>query len=468
MANPRASSFREAVLRRPGRRSCAAIGLGAAAVLGLTVAGILLHRGPGRKPNVVLILVDSLRAGHMGCYGYPRATTPVLDRFASESVLFARAISASNWTPVSCSSMFTGLYAASHAMVPPTHLQGRARRMSVRLSGECETLAELLRRGGYRTAAVTSNPWLAPEFGLGQGFEVEDYVRIGLKAPDDVTATATNLLDRLVDDGTPFFLYLHYMEVHKPYDLLAPGEPPFGPVHGDWPYPPEVEESVRRYDGEIRLVDRRIGELFDELRRRGLYDTSIIIVTADHGEQFGERGYEGHGGELYAEETHIPLLLKNEGRPGVVPETVSNIDIFATVLDAASIPVPPGVPAVSLLDGRGLKARKGVLAESFLNTHEKAFVSREGKKLLLDLGLPHIPERRAIERQTAEARVKGLFDLEKDRFETAPLDEPRLFESLRAELLAVLRRALDRRIEAAPGSVPDKTLEELRSLGYVR
>ena len=429
---------------------------------------LFLFFKPSRRPNIILILVDDLRADHMGIYGYERNTTPVLDQFARENVLFARAVSASNWTPVSVASMFTGLYATSHGMIPPTHREAVARRLSVRLSEECDTLAETLKRGGYQTAAVVTNPWLTTEFGYAQGFDVDAYVSMTRSPADTVTESATRILAKLQNKKAPFFLYLHYMDPHKPYKALPSYSRDFQEPLRNSRYSADVQKDLSLYDGEIRFTDMKIGELFDELRSRDLYDDALIIVVADHGEQFRERGYYGHGGGLYAEETHVPLIMKNGDSPHIVRETVSNIDIYPTIIDAANLVVPADTLAVPLREERRLRKRIGVISEGFLNLYHKALVTGEGKKLIMDYGPPHRPEDRDFERTMAASRVEGLFDLDRDPLEQTPLKDERLANNLRKELETILRLALRQRKVAQEGRIPGKTLEELKSLGYLK
>ena len=353
-------------------------------------------------------------------------------------------------------------------MVPPTHREAVARRLSVRLSEECDTLAESLKRGGYQTAAVVTNPWLTKEFGYAQGFDADTYVSMTRSSADAVTESAAGILAKLQKKKTPFFLYLHYMDPHKPYKALSPHSRDFQEPLRNGRYSTDVQKDLSLYDGEIRFADMKIGELFDELRSRDLYDDALIIVVADHGEQFRERGYYGHGGGLYAEETHIPLIMKNGDSPHAVRETVSNIDIYPTIIDAAHINIPADTLAVSLHKERQLRKRSGVISEGFLKYYQKALVTGEGKKIIMDFGSPYKPEDQDFERTMAAARVEGLFDLDRDPLEQAPLKDERLVNDLRKELEAILRLALRQRKAAQKGNIPGETLEELKSLGYLK
>jgi arylsulfatase len=430
---------------------------------GLLICLFLFYK-PSRRPNIVLVLVDALRADHLGAYGYERNTTPVLDRFARENVLFTRAVSASNWTPVSIASTFTGLYAASHGMVPPTHNAAAAH--TVRLSENFDTLAEILKRGGYQTAAVITNAWLKKEFGYAQGFDTYESMRRG--TANAVTESAAKILAKLQKKKAPFFLYLHYLDPHEPYEPPPPYNSLFqGPLRNGR-HSAKIEEKSGLYDGEIRFADMEIGKFFEELRRRNLYKDAFIIVSADHGEQFGERGYQGHHDRLYAEETHVPLIMKSGESPHEVRETVSNIDIYPTIIGAAHVAIPADTLAVSLREEDRLRKRSGVISESFQKYHHKAFVTGEGKKIIMDFGSPYKPENQDFERTMAAARVEGLFDLDRDPLEQAPLKNERLENDLRKELETILRLALRQRKDLQKGKTSGKTLEELKSLGYLK
>jgi len=285
---------------------------------------------------------------------------------------------------------------------------------------------------------------------------------------DTVTESATRILAKLQEKKAPFFLYLHYMDPHKSYKALPSYSRLFQePLRKGRP-PADIEEEFNFYDRGIRFADSQIGEFFKELRRRDLYKDAFIIVIADHGEQFRERGYYGHGGGLYAEETHIPLILKNGDSPRMVREPMSNIDIYLTIIDAANLAVPADTLAVPLNEERRLRKRIGVISEGFLKLYHKTLITGESKKLIMDYGSPYRPEDLDFERTMAASRVEGLFDLDRDPLEQAPLKDERLANDLRKELETILRLALRQRKGAQKGNIPRKTLEELKSLGYLK
>jgi len=437
-------------------------------IVSVLLITLFLFFKPGQRPNIILILVDALRADHVGAYGYERNTTPVLDRFARECVLFTRAVSASNWTPVSTASMLSGLYAFSHSLIPPSKDTGPALEMALRIGEGVEVLAERLKRAGYTTAAVSANSWHKEEFGFIRGF---GSFRVDRTAyANDINRYAFQVVKKMSRKKNPFFLYLHYIDPHKPYNPPHAYEQSFPAPLRDQRYSGEISSLIDLYDGEIRFADRMIGEFFEELKRVGLYKKTFIIVTADHGEQFMERGQQGHGEQLYMEEIRIPLIMKSGTSPHRVHETVSNIDIYSTALKAARLAMPENTPSIPLQDERRLRKRTGVMSESFQAFHYKSIITADGKKLIMDFGSPYKPEYLSlpVENIMTGAKVVGVFDLEKDPFEQTPLNDERLERELRGRLEKELYRALSLRKPARKGKISAETLEELKSLGYLK
>lgn len=317
-------------------------------------------------PNIVLIIVDSLRADHLSCYGYPRATSPNLDRLARRGVLFENAIAPSSWTLPSHASILTGLYPEQH----------HAETLHDRLRVDIPTLAEELKQAGYRTGAFSGSPFFTPRQGLDRGFmEFKDFwfspLRVFTQAHDigsilsligkaewvsentghpsaiDVNNSVIDWLDESQGQG-PFFVTLNYFEVHEPNSL-----PPSW-RRGHWTgqnpaadsVPDEsrgsasqlterIEGRIDGYDGAIAFDDDRVQKLITDLDRRHLMDNTLVIVTADHGEGLGEHGLFDHGTALYFPLIHVPLILY---WPGHIPaglqvsRPVSTRDIAATIM----------------------------------------------------------------------------------------------------------------------------------------
>jgi arylsulfatase A-like enzyme len=318
------------------------------------------------SPNILVIVVDTLRADHLSSYGYSRLTSPNVDRLAQRGVLFENAISASSWTQPSHASLLTGRYTYEHdAEVHP-------------LDNHYPTIAEALSARGYRTAAFSANLlFFTRRQGFGRGFIlfednyhtlagmatntiyghiVEFYlVRrilgfegvIARKFAPDINDTALRWIDR--HPGHPFFVFLNYFDAHDPYLPPQPYRSKFSKIENPgglintylerfYPQmtPDQLQSEIDAYDGAIAYTDDYIGQLLAELQKRGLADNTLVVFTSDHGESFGEHGILQHGSSLYLEQIHVPLIF---WWPGHVPEgervaqPVTNSALPATLLD---------------------------------------------------------------------------------------------------------------------------------------
>ena len=429
------------------------------------------------KPNILLIIVDTVRADHLGVHGYKRDTSPAMDAFARENIMFEYATSAAPWTPPAVASIITGLYPASHRMMPPNE-RDLARRQAVKLNSNLETLTETLKRHGYRTAGYTSNPWTGEVFNYNQGFD--DYTFDDRAPANKITDYGIAALERLTSENkhsAPWYLYLHYLDPHdpykppSPYDTMFSAEPPDAPIK----YTEKMVRNINLYDGEIRFMDDHIGRLFKAMRQRSLYDDTVIIIVGDHGEQFLEHGDHRHGFQLYNEELHVPLLLKMsaDGDRGVrVRETVNHIDIYPTLLTLAGIDVPPQYNGIPLFDISRLSKRSGVLSEIRRRYDQRAFVDREGRKIIfkVDFSLETSSWESSTPRWNEQAAVVlGLFDRHKNYTELEPLKDAALGSQL-ARNFWEHYRALSPAHGASDETetnISDETLDQLRSLGYV-
>ncbi len=329
----------------PDRRSIVARGLLALPLL----AACSSDRGgaePRSGPNVLMIVVDTLRADHLGCYGYERATSPAIDALAARGTRFDRAYTAAPWTMPSVASMLSGLHPTSHGA---THYK-------LGLPAEVPLLPEILRERGYRTGAVISGFLIGGRFGFDRGWDVfhEDEVRgqDHVSTPG-VTAKAKELLRELADGEEPFFLFAHYFDPHEnfkrhPEHAFAP--PSAGRLTGDEPAKAlrrmddltadEVGLVVDIYDEEIRYTDDGVAELLATLRELGLEDETLVLFTADHGEEFLSHGWLGHVTSLYEDLVRVPLIAAGPGlRSGHVVEwPVSLVALTPTVLELLRIP----------------------------------------------------------------------------------------------------------------------------------
>jgi len=308
--------------------------------------------------NVFLITIDTLRADHVGCYGDHQAHTPNLDALAHEGVLFQTAVSQVPLTLPSHCSIMTGTY-------PPMH--GVRDNLGYTLGDEPPTLASLLQKKGYETAAFVGAEVLDPQRGLNRGFDI-------YSSPFHRKATRDNPLlfnlqdlqrrgEEVVNDalgwmraeprgaGKPFFVWIHLYDPHTPYD------------------PPEPFRSLlrSRYDGEIAYADEAVGKFLAYLREHSLYDSTLIVATSDHGESFGEHAEYTHGYFIYDTTLLVPLIIKPPARSGVIPRRVEvpvrSIDIAPTItqiLGLPSVPSMQGSGLLSLMMGRAGASPTGV------------------------------------------------------------------------------------------------------------
>lgn len=371
------------------------------------------------KSNVILIIMDTTRVDHLSCYGYERKTTPHIDEFAKESVLYTRAYSAASWTLPSVASILTGLYPGAHG----AHRIEKADTIFPlnKLSEDNITLAEILAQSGYETAGIISTVFLGREFGLHQGFNYyDDTIDVYLVAfvafrplsflnlfvpivdylcanglyesriADQINASVFSWLEQKKKKA-PFFLLIHYFDPHDPYLPEALGISKnaipeqirkkyanrtvnykdmessiiSSVQEGKKPLLPEEKALlVNNYDREINLLDKKIDQLLNKLKEKNMFDNTLIIITADHGESFGEHGLMLHGLMLYEDNIHVPLLIKYpfaEKRKKIVNEPVSLTGLAPTILSYAKIPVPKTMQGSPFYD----LASQKIIAQNF-------------------------------------------------------------------------------------------------------
>lgn len=328
------------------------------------------------KPNIILISIDTLRADHLSCYGYRRKTSPNIDTFAEKSLVFTNAISTSSWTVPAHASMFTGLYPSRHGLMQSPQ--------PGKLPETIKTLAEILGEFGYFTAGFHGGGYLSSYFGFNRGFDV--YSSKGSRIEHNLN-NCLRWINRHRKDR--FFLFLHGSNCHVPlsppkeFDIYSLG------INAEyntnrrsmysWEKPKtneELEYIVAKYDGEIRYMDHLIAKLIDEITRLKIIDNTIIILTADHGEEFMEHGQIGHIRTLYEELIHIPLIVslpdgyaaKSINRP------VSLVNIVPTVLDILQIRQKNNLDGRSLLpfiENGNDDADSLVISETGKDPHKK-------------------------------------------------------------------------------------------------
>jgi arylsulfatase A-like enzyme len=418
------------------------------------------------RPNVIILLLDTLRADHLGVYGYERATTPVLDQFAKENIRAQWAFTAAPWTPPSVAAILSGLYVTQHGLMPPNGRE-QAKEATAKLKPDVEVLGEVLQRSGYITTGISSNPWITKAFGFDQGFDT--FVSIPRARGGEVTLAGIKAVKEMAGSAKPFFLYLHYLDPHTPYD------PPEGyrdiykePVKNPI-YTESAQEKLSLYDGEIKYLDTAVGKFLEYLKTEKLYEDSIIVILGDHGEQFGEHGEFGHGFQLYNEELRVPILFRagTKTEPGkVLDTTVSTVDVFPTILKLLGIPVSPGHLGISFLDPEAQAKRAGVFSEIRRIHNEKSFTSYDGRAIIV--GSLESTDNAASD--DPGKNVLALLDRHdpKNAENTQPAVEAK--EELQMEFRSLLHEMQANKVTGAgkAGDVPDATLDQLKSLGYLQ
>jgi len=416
------------------------------------------------RPNVVLISIDTLRPDHLGAYGYARATSPSIDALAAGGVLFENALSPSSWTLPAHASLLSGVSPYRHGAVAAT----------ARIRDDVPLLAELLRAHGYHTAAFVNAPFVSRTYGFARGFE--RFEQRFERKRRDTAERHQQVLDGVAALEPPFFLFVHYMDVHSPFRPprefnrfakdrhsvavlkdLGQGSI-FTLQRGIRAGRLEISaEAVQRfedlYDDEILAMDAKIGELVTVLRAR--FQNAIVILTSDHGEEFLEHGSIGHGDTLYEEVLRVPLIVAG---PGVVqgaraPELVSLLDIVPTVLEWLGAPRPAGLEGRSLapmLAERAGNARRDVMLALHTGAHDGSVALRgmrdEARKLIRD----------------DYAKRTEFYDLASDPAECHSLAP----QATDAKLEQALARLGVPETVAAPK--PDaETVESLKALGYL-
>lgn len=464
----------------------ALVALAFVVALGLYLSGVLVierTNGDGRTKgalqhfealklrkdvNVLFILTDTLRADHLSAYGYARETSPTMDYMAKTGVRFAHHMAQSSWTKCSMASLWTGLYPQHTGVLRAPHVA----------PGEALMPAEIFEAAGFRTAGLWRNGWVAPNFGFSQGFEVYERpitmpvkreVRIAnphvkLEGTDYDVVNAANEFLR-IHGRERWFLYLHMMDVHQ--YLYDPSSALFGTSYTDI------------YDNSVRHTDGAIGQVLTYLAEEGLLQKTLVVLAADHGEAFGERGFEGHAHDVSREETEIPLIIGFPFKlePGVVIEPRSrNIDIWPTILDML------GLPPLRDADGRSLVPQiEAALSGQPPTMEDVPSIAHLDR----GWGRDELPSAPAI--AVAKGSFRYVIKLLADSPQTPPVEE--LYdESTEAgarvdvveskpEILGELRDVAKRYLESSPPAwagetetveLDEKEAAELRALGYAQ
>lgn len=480
-----AMTVRGRVRRRRVRPGAALLTIVLAGAISAVIGCAAKQVGPSRtsRPNVLLIVIDALRADRLRCYGYARETSPTLDKLAAEGVLFSDDMAQGAETLNSVPLLLSGRRPGAQGMV-----WRETGGLKYALPGPtCATLAELLKAQGYATGLISVNPVLRMEAGVRRGFDtVEAPFDVGpawvLASSEELNRLVFAWLERHSGSRKPFFLYLHYLDPHGEYqppphfcvfgrpgytarddkinaamnqlpeELLAPGTTA-RLLSGEGLTRADVARLSDLYDDEVLYTDHCVGRLFRKLKALGLYDNTLIVVTADHGEAFLEHDDAKHRASLYQELVHVPLIVRGPGIRGNrrIDRLVESVDIAPTILAAV------GGQAATPMSGRSLyeALAQGTTLADAIGMAEipaaKRYAVRDGKlKLVVWPG-----------------RVE-LYDLSRDPGETRDLRSVRPEEVDR--LTKLLHRLLSQRSETTTKTEPLTAHERevLKSLEYIK
>ncbi len=437
------------------------------------------------KPNVILIIVDTMRADRLGLHGYGKNISPGLDKFAEEAVVFDQAIVQASWTRPSIATILSGLYPSSHRAISKVSI----------MPEQIHTLAESFREEGYYTAGFANNINIAPMFGFGQGFveyhhlapayffgATESAAKLTLydimrmvrerhiskaKHVDHYYRDAEYVTDRATEwlgkhRSGPFFLFVHYMDPHDPF-FVHPynGE---GYARVSMPRPPleMARELSETYDGEIAFWDEHFERFVDYLKTEGSLDSSIVIVTSDHGEEFAEHGGWWHGTTLYEEQIHVPLLIRFPGAEGAgtrVEHQVRLLDLAPTLLQRCGLPISPSMQGKSLEweepDFQGIEY---IFSEEDLEGNLLEAVRTASWKLV----------------KANQGNRRGLDPLELYNFTADPKERTNLLQQkpdevkkLQTAMDDLSRQATEAAVEEETRELDAATRDQLRALGYM-
>jgi arylsulfatase A-like enzyme len=445
-----------------------------------------INQAPGRPDaeNVILILIDTLRADHLSMYNsHTRVQTPMLDKLAKESMVFLNPIAQENWTKPSVATVLTGLY-------PQTH---NTKTEKNRLPSSALMISEYMKKMGFITAGFVANGYISGKFGFKRGWDHwTNYVREG--KPNRAQFVADDVikwLDKKPDDK-PFFLYIQTIDPHVPYippnryRALYDNEPYKGPViprdtakllekvkSGSFKLTPRDKIRLEAlYDGEISYHDFHLARIYNALKEKGLLENTLIVVTADHGEEFFDHGKVGHGHSMYNELLHVPLIIRLPGASPVQAKSeykkdVQLVDILPTIFELSSLEIPDdleGESLVSILKGKDNRSYLHPGFSDFLNGQR---VVKTGRFKLIYRGLK-----------------TTVFDLKTDPAETTDLSDTRpvtlsmlrdllgeqqgRFISSNAASDKPLKRQKKAKIRKSENTVIDaETRQQLKALGYM-
>ncbi|MFC1853276.1 sulfatase-like hydrolase/transferase [candidate division CSSED10-310 bacterium] len=386
--------------------------------------------------NILLITVDCLRADHLGYYGYPKRTTPGLDKLAKSAAVFWKAYTPSSWTHPSLSSIHTGLHPRDHGISQWKHI----------LKDEHLTIAEILKGAGYQTLAYVSHNLFRPKYGYTQGFDYYDVSVLQDTVNPEKIISSQDITDKILkmlsQIEQPFFIWVHYFDPHGYY--FHHKEFSFG------------TKAMERYDSEIAYTDYHIDRLCNGLKERDLYQRTIVVVVADHGEAFMEHGLIGHTKTIFEEVVNVPLIMRI---PGFFHQnyqsTVTHMEIAPTILNLVQLQVPPALKGTVVpFDRNGFRAISNTVYFEIKRFVELKGILSKGYKLVMDLEL---------EKPLQSA---ALYNLKTDAVEKANISsqEPDKVDELHNQLLDFYSQPA-----YVPGQIEldQETRDQLLKLGYL-
>ena len=420
--------------------------------------------------NVIIIAVDTLRADHLGCYGYPRNTSPNIDKFAEDGVKFTHCYTPSPLTTPAFASMLSSLSPYKHG----------AKRNGMSVFNKTKILPQYLKRQGYYSGAFISNYTLKKDLTrLNRGFDTYDEVldkkrwfRMFLSEGDakNVSEKASRWLYK--NSERKFFLWVHYTSPHEPYVYHKEFDKGYEDVDPSV-YPDGSHfKKIRKYDTEIGYDDHYIGQLIKKIKEYGLYDDSLIIFMADHGESFGEHDYFTHGRKLYNSGLHVPLIVKlpwNENADTVIERNVSLLDIAPTILSQLGIQTPDDMEGEDLFNPRS--------EERVLYFEAYKGVVDSGKGELFHLKVS--PIRYGILKDNVKLIYDNhkyeAYDVEKDWFESQNIyHNPDSQMAVLSGMLIQFKANVEEFIEYSKKYLKQRSkltkeeIEKLKSLGYIK
>ncbi len=472
----------------------------------LWTSPVLTTAAPKQRPNVIIYLIDTLRADHASLYGYPRKTTPFLDQLGAQGLVFDDCQVQAPWTKPSVASLLTSLYSYTHGIVNDYDM----------VPAGSPALAEELRKAGYVTAGVVANPFAGRISGLQRGFDFLDEWSVIQRYRTDKEDRGTDsaAVNRIVfpwleqHKNEPFFLYAHTTDPHAPYRPPAGFEEKFANPAETPKFDREykqmrdvrqygggtvvdragtkragvdpdrfIRQAIDRYDGEVLFNDSNLQKLVEKLKDLGVLDNTLLIVVSDHGEEFWEHGWTAHGQSLYTELAHGVFMMygpKLIPTPRRVAEPVQLIDVMPTILDLLGLPMPEMVQGQSLagfVRGQPFHRRGAVVTSRFASPHFLGHVPENGTDTIAMMDanwkLIYRPQAKKVHMKELE-----LYDRRNDPKETRDVsaEHPQQTEQIHREIGRWVDAQNKIRSSLRGGgkaTIDAKTMEQLRSLGYL-